>query len=362
MSTPPQSGSPQVTTGAATAISPTEATLQGTVNPNNSATQYQFLLYRGGPFPQPQPVGQLSSSSTPQPVTCLVTLLAPATTYHFRLVASNEVGNGSGDEEGFTTGSLTYPSRENGPVPVVTLDATDVTKDSAVLNGTVNSAGEALDYHFIYGTDTTYGSTVPPTLDKFPTVMAVTTPQKVNLAVTGLMPGTTYHFRLVTSKPGEAVDPAKLPPPPHTSPLPFGNDGTFVTPASPPVLGAVDARQVTDRSAVLWGSVNAAGEYTMYYFEYGPTENYGKRVPAADPANVPVGPTIPVAQVIMDLMPETTYHYHLVAYNPLGSMKGPDATFATGSAEVWQKAEADYKAEVERTLAFIRSHSPGSGS
>ncbi len=81
------------------------------------------------------------------------------------------------------------------PPAVATSPASEVTETSAILNGTLNPFGLPVTYHFEYGETTAYGSRVPVAIDasggngygsKF-----------FSRTITGLTPGTTYHFRLV---------------------------------------------------------------------------------------------------------------------------------------------------------------------
>src|SRR5204863_6845891 len=75
---------------------------------------------------------------------------------------------------------------------VTTLPATNITLNSAVLNGLVNPAGIDATVYFQYGPTTTYGSSTPQ-------VSAghgdSSLPVVANLS--GLGPGATCHFRLV---------------------------------------------------------------------------------------------------------------------------------------------------------------------
>jgi hypothetical protein len=77
---------------------------------------------------------------------------------------------------------------------VVTGHATAITQTAATLNGTVNPRGLATAYRFDYGTTTAYGSSTTST-----NVGSGTTANGVSAHVTGLNPGTTYHFRLEAS-------------------------------------------------------------------------------------------------------------------------------------------------------------------
>ena len=73
--------------------------------------------------------------------------------------------------------------------------ANSVTATSAVLTGSVNPNNEATTYHFEYGPTKAYGTVTP---DQGPTA-ANKVKTAVSAAISGLTPGTTYHFRLVAT-------------------------------------------------------------------------------------------------------------------------------------------------------------------
>ncbi len=73
----------------------------------------------------------------------------------------------------------------------ITEIATGLTSDGAVLNGTVNPNGTSTVATFDYGTSAAYGSEA--TADQSP--VSGTGAQAVSAALTGLVPGETYHFR-----------------------------------------------------------------------------------------------------------------------------------------------------------------------
>jgi hypothetical protein len=94
---------PGVRTGAAASVTPTTATLNGRVDPNNAATTYFFQygttsLY--GSTTAPNPAG---SGADGVAVSVPISGLAPATTYHYRLVAQNALGITRGERRTFRT-------------------------------------------------------------------------------------------------------------------------------------------------------------------------------------------------------------------------------------------------------------------
>src|SRR5439155_1700353 len=118
--------------------------------------------------------------------------LAPNATYHFRIVASNEGGSGSGVDRTLTT-LPNAPSAE-------TSSATALASTSATLNASVNPNGATVsDCLFDYGTSPAYGSSVPCASLPGSGTSAVA----VSADVKGLAPNTTYHFRIVASNAGD---------------------------------------------------------------------------------------------------------------------------------------------------------------
>lgn len=84
---------------------------------------------------------------------------------------------------------------------VVTGAASKLTTTTATVAGTVNPNGVATTYHFDYGLTTGYDSTSPTK-----SAGSGTTPVNVSAALTGLTPGTLYHYRVVaTTATGSAV-------------------------------------------------------------------------------------------------------------------------------------------------------------
>jgi hypothetical protein len=94
---------PAATTGAATAVGPTTATLNATVFPNQDKTSYHFeygtTTAYGARTPDAGPV----NGNAGKAVAATITGLAPSTTYHFRVVATNASGTAFGADLTFTT-------------------------------------------------------------------------------------------------------------------------------------------------------------------------------------------------------------------------------------------------------------------
>jgi len=95
---------PTVVTGAATSITPTTATLNGTINAQGTPTDYRFKYGTTASYGSLTPVTADGSGTADVEVSTPISGLAPSTTYHFRLVAlqgGDEVA--SGQDATFTT-------------------------------------------------------------------------------------------------------------------------------------------------------------------------------------------------------------------------------------------------------------------
>jgi hypothetical protein len=115
---------------------------------------------------------------------CNISHLNEGTTYNVRAYATNIAGTGYGNTLSFTT---------LGQEPTaVTEAANNVTTTSATLNGEINANYLSTTVTFDYGTTTNYGNSVeipnnPLQGNGFASISA---------NVSGLLPGTIYHFRL----------------------------------------------------------------------------------------------------------------------------------------------------------------------
>ena len=99
---------PAVTTGSATSVTSSSATLNGTVNPNGSSTTYYFQYGTSTSYGSTTTTTSAGSGSSSVSASASLTGLTSSTTY-YRLVATNSGGTGYGGQEWFTTsGSSTY--------------------------------------------------------------------------------------------------------------------------------------------------------------------------------------------------------------------------------------------------------------
>jgi hypothetical protein len=186
---------PQVTTVPASDIATHGATLNGVITPETVGAQdsgalchFEYGLTSG--YGTSTPGGGCGSGTDQLYFWETLTGLDPGTTYHYRLAGSNARGYSYGADMSFTTAPAPpVPA----PAPAVTTSpATNVGQHQATLNGLVNPRGSATNYHFVYGTTTSYGRS-SPTLS----AGSGSTNVSVHALLSGLVRHTTYHFRLV---------------------------------------------------------------------------------------------------------------------------------------------------------------------
>ncbi len=181
---------PAVSTGQATGVTTTSATLEGTANPEGvPLTSCLFEYGTSESYGQSAPChpdpAEIGSASAPVPVSAEITGLQPNTLYHYRLVAGNTSGSTQGQDQRLST--LTVPS-------ILGASVKDLGASSGDLTAQIDPNGADTTYRFEYGTSTSYGTSVPvPDGD----IAASHSEQTVTVHLTGLLANTLYHFRVV---------------------------------------------------------------------------------------------------------------------------------------------------------------------
>ena len=207
---------PEISDESASDVTPSSATLSAEINPGLGDTIYVFEYGTSSSYGQATvPSGSIGSDEVPHAVSSEISELTPGVIYHFRVVATNFGGTSYGSDQTFNT---------PGPPAIEATSSSGVTQTGATLEGTVRPAFSPSTYHFEYGADSSYGATTPES----PSIGADNVGHAVSQAISGLSPGTAYHFRVVASNgvgttagPDQTLttEAAIVPPPPASPPV-----------------------------------------------------------------------------------------------------------------------------------------------
>lgn len=305
---------PPITTSIeATLTGASEATLNGTVNPNGLATRawFEYGTVPGLETHSSSPDQDVGNGLAARPVATVVGLLAPATTYYFRVCAESSGGFSTGQITSFTTGSP-------GSAPAVTtIAATSVGATGATLNGTVVANGLATDAWFEWGTDPTlavHGTT------GIQAIGSGTTSQLVEQPLSGLTTGTTYCYRIAASN-GSGTSKGNI---------------RCVIPGAAPTVTTLTVTGVGTTGATLNGSVDPNGLATDAWFEWGTSPDLATFGTSSIQALGAGTDVLPVMATLAGLSPGATYHYRVAASNSSGLATGSIRSFTTASPDAFR--------------------------
>jgi hypothetical protein len=192
------------------------ATFNSEIKPGFGPTIYRFQYgptssYGSATFPG----GPTAYDNIDHAVSEAVSGLSPRTTYHFRVQATNFAGTAYGPDQEFTTLSA----------PIVgSPSASAIAQTSATLGAVINPSLSSTTYHFEYGTSSSYGA---GTVESG-SLGSDNSAHPVAAGITGLTPGTTYHYRVVAAN---AVGPTA------------SSDQTFTTAAAPLIISQVTCKR-----------------------------------------------------------------------------------------------------------------------
>ena len=317
---------PTVTIEDAEDVKYTTAKVKGTVDPGDHFTEYHFEAATEATL-QRQRRRRLwlaGRKQGTQPVEGDFTDLKPGTTYHVRLVASNEDGQ---DEavagSTFTTNAVAAPTVTIEPV-------TTFTGTSAHFEGAINpnapeaaptsrevEAGFAVKWHFECTPEC-------PGIEGEQTMAADNSSHAVEADATSLKPNTDYEVRLV------AINAA--------GPVQAGPEA-FKTEAVGPEAISLPVGPVTETTAVVGGWIDPNGSPTTFYVEYADNAGFSNStsVPVSQDASAGSGQSqVPVSFQVTGLSPGAEYHYRVVATNGAGSSTSDPQSLNTLAPEASQ--------------------------
>ena len=183
------SGAPIVVTNTASGVSLNSATLQGSVNPNNSSTTGWFEYGTSTSFGSTTSTNSIGSGSTSNAFSFTVFNLASNNTYYFRAVAQNNSGISYGSTLSFSTQQQFNTSN----APTVTTSSASVNSSTnATLYGYINPNNSFTTGWFEYGPTTSLGLTSSTF-----TFGSGNSSVSIYGNISGLNQGSNYYYRAV---------------------------------------------------------------------------------------------------------------------------------------------------------------------
>jgi phosphodiesterase/alkaline phosphatase D-like protein len=267
--------------------------------------------------------------------------LTPSSQYSVCMVTSNAYGSQVGPPVHFTT-----------PVDPPVVDgeaAVSVSTTGAILAAAINPNVQETAYAFEYSTQGTDASGVDKgalegtiaTVNGETALPAQDAELSVSVKSDPLQPRTTYYYRVMGTYAGHETV--------------YGPVESFTT-LGAPIVTTGEAQQIARTTATFSGTVNPGGAETNYYFEYISEAGYqaalarGAANPYAEgettaPAGVGSQQQVETGTVFVPslsyepqavspvvaygMLPETTYHYAIVATSTSGATVGQDETVRT---------------------------------
>jgi hypothetical protein len=175
---------PQVRNVRADGVLPTGAILAASVNPGGLSAAVSFEYGTTVGYGTSTSIQSLLGSLSDQPVSAVLDHLVPGTVYHYRVHASSTSGATDSPDQTFTTPS----------VPVIESSDPQAGVSSAHLTASVSPSSSPTQVRFEYGGGSSYGSATAPV-----DIGSGQAPRVVGADLSGLRPGTTYHFRVVAT-------------------------------------------------------------------------------------------------------------------------------------------------------------------
>jgi len=303
--------SPTTSTSNASSITATTATLNGfATNGNVAGIQYFQYGTVSNSYSNTTPSIALTASPSQQAVSANITGLTTGAPVYYRCAMTVDGVTTYGTEFTFTPGNA----------PVISLDPiTALANTSVTVNGQVNSGGIATNYQFEYGTTVALGSTTTLTANGTGTTSVA---RSANL--TGLLPNTTYYYRL------KAV---------NGSGTNFTSIDQFTTDGLPNIISfkVNDSIVYTENTFKFSEEVNAPTATWAINYGIAPS-TYTLAITGTITSDGNVSSTI------TGLLPNKTYYAKLSITNAYGTTNSSEisfSTFATMFTTVWTNTDTE---------------------
>jgi uncharacterized protein (TIGR02145 family) len=296
---------PECLSQAATNITSSGATLNGTVDANYLPTTVTFEYGTSTSYGQ-----SLTSAQSPVTgnnitnVSADISNLNPGTIYHFRVIGTNSIGTTNGNDLTFTTGSI-LPTLITSPV-------SNKTATSVKTGGTITSDGGAA----ITARGVCWATTPNPTILNNKTSDG-TGSGAFTSSITGLTPGMSYYVRAYAT---------------NSSGTAYGDELSFTTLATVPTLTTASITDKTRTTATSGGNVLSDGGsvVTARGVCWSTTPN-----PTTDGSHTSSGTGTGIfSSSLTSLTPGTTYYVRAYATNSAGTGFGNEVSFTTRTIDL----------------------------
>lgn len=292
-----------VTTGSASGIDQSAATLNGQITASGSSDiiEHGFCYGTDPSCSIKVPVG--GSISEGSAYSYLINGLTANTTYYFMAYALNSEGSSSGSPISFTTSAAVTPPT------AATASASSIDQNTATFNGQITSNGGAdiSEYGFCWGSD-------PSCPNKITVGGSISEGSAYSYPISGLATGTTYYYKAYAANSAGTSS---------GSPVSF----TTSVAATAPTVTSDSVSSIDSSYGTINGTVTAVGSsaITQYGFIYGTTSSCTSQAI--------VGYTISqgssFSYQLSGLSAGTTYYYKAYATNAAGTSYGSLNYFTT---------------------------------
>jgi hypothetical protein len=306
---------PTVTTGAASAITTVSATLAGSIPSNgcSAVTAYGVEYSTTLGFPNGSGTAVPSTNLSGINFSSNVSGLTPSTVYYYHAYATNAAGTGYGNEQTFTTLSLTPTLTATaltafGNVCInTTAGPNSFTINGSALNTTNISVGPLAGFTF----STTSGGTYTASLSLTQPGGTYTQQIFVRFTPTAVQ---SYNGNIPVSGGGAAA-------------INVAASGAGINTIPTVTSGAASA--ITSISATVAGTIpsNGCSAITAYGIEYSTVNGFPNGSGTAVASTNLAG--INFSSNLTGLTPTTVYYYHAYATNNGGTAYGAQGTFTT---------------------------------
>jgi len=305
-----------VVTNDAAEVGSASGVLKGTITPAGSIVAGWFEWGTTTSLGTRSDVQTFAAGTASVSLSQSLKTLQPRTTYYFRAVGYRSGAESiRGEVKTFTTTGESAPT-PSAPLNVTTAEATTITSNSAVLNGTINTGGSPAAVWFDWGTTTALGSRTEVQM-----LGDATGTSNLTQALRNLQPQTTYYFRATAYRSSKGAS--------SLGDVRSFTTGSGDTPTTTSLsVATLEQSSVTSSSAELRGVTNPGGTSTSAWFEWGTTRDVTNQTTKQNLGNGSAAAYF--AQSVRELQPNTAYFFRALAQREGGAItRGELHSFTT---------------------------------